>query len=260
MIRKEEAHFSRAPNKRGPCADNMTTKRALAKKIFVIIKFGILLLLIIGIPAYLYFFHHEVITSFESLEDVEIFLEKYEIASVFIYLGCQVVQIVISIIPGQALQFAAGYIYGFWLGFLLSIIGIALGTISTFGLARILGKDALYLIFGEKRFSKFVDRLNSKRAFIAIFFIYLIPGLPKDLVGYAAGISKMKLWPFLILSLIARTPALMISLMVGLMANQGSYTGVIVLSIIAAILCVLGLIYRKRLMAFIDKEYELFSR
>ena len=85
----------------------------------------------------------------------------------------------------------------------------------TFYLARLLGKDAMHLIFGEERIGKFIHHLNSKRAFAIILVLFLIPGFPKDLITYAAGVSEVKMKPFLLLSLVGRTPAMMGTVMMG---------------------------------------------
>ncbi|HML39007.1 MAG TPA: hypothetical protein PKA19_16560, partial [Bacillota bacterium] len=86
-----------------------------------VLKLVILLGIVIGVPIYVYFSHPDLINRFNSLEEINNLLKQYKMASIFIYMGLQVFQIVVSIIPGQALQFAAGYAYHFWLGFLYSI-------------------------------------------------------------------------------------------------------------------------------------------
>lgn len=245
----------------------MTEKKRISSRtkkkinlLFTILKFVVLILILIGIPIYIYLFHGEALEQFKSLDDMNAFILQYETASIFVYIGLQVLQIIICIIPGQALQFAGGYAFSFWLGYLYALIGIALGTIITFYLARILGRDALHVLFGEKRFNKFIDKLNTKRAFIIVFMLYLIPGIPKDLFNYAAGVSDMKLKPFCILSLVARTPAMMAGIMVGSMFNKGSYFGICVLAVIAVILCFLGVRYHERLTIKVDDLYTKFVR
>jgi len=226
------------------------------RKLLAAIKFTSLILLIIGIPAYMYFFQYEFISGFRSVDDIEAYIDKYEIAGAFVYIGLQIVQVIISIIPAQPFNLAAGYIYAFLLGYALSITGTALGTSATFFLARMLGKDAIYLLFGEKKITKFVNQMNSKRALMIIFILYLVPGIPKDPIGYAVGLSKVKFLPFLGLSLVGRTPAMMMTIMVGSMLNKNNYTGVIILSVIVVTICILTIVYRKRIMTKIDKRFE----
>lgn len=221
-----------------------------------VLKLLILFGIVIGVPVYVYFTYPELVDRFRSLEEINMLLKQYKTASIFIYIGLQIFQIVVSVLPGQALQFAAGYAYHFWLGFIFSVIGVALGTVITFYLARLLGKDALQVIFGEEKFSKFVQTLNRKRAYVVLFVIFLIPGIPKDLFTYAAGVSEIRIVPFLLLSLVGRTPAMMGSIMMGSMFYNGSFFGLIVLGIAAVVLFILGLTNREKLMKWSDEFYS----
>ena len=226
------------------------------KVISTILKFALLLLIIIGLPLYIYFFEPQLIDSMSSVEYVNALFEHYHAESILVYIGAQILQILICVIPGQWLQFAAGYMYGFWLGFLYSIIGAAIGSVVTYYLAKLLGRDAMHLIFGEARINEFIHKLNSKKAIVIVFLIFLIPGVPKDLCNYAAGISEMKLKPFLIVSLVGRSPGMMGSLLIGRQIEAGNYTGAIVVAAVAVVLCVVGIIMRKRLTGWMDKAYD----
>ena len=230
------------------------------RKILSVIKLLILLTIVIGLPLYIYFENPALIEQFRTMEGVNEYLSRYKTSSIFVFIGLQIVQIIISIIPGQFIQFAGGYAYGFWLGYLFAMIGIAIGTVFTFYLARILGKGALHVLFGEERIAKFVKQLNSKRAFAILAVLFLIPGFPKDLITYAAGVSEFGIKPFLLLSLIARSPALMGTIMMGSMLRDGSYLGLIILSVIAVILFIACFIKRRELTAYADKIYDKLIR
>ncbi|MFQ8603069.1 MAG: TVP38/TMEM64 family protein [Anaerovoracaceae bacterium] len=234
-------------------------KESLRKKFKIfsaIFKLLIFLIILVGIPLYIYFFHYDLISRFSSMENVEALFAQYKTQSVFIYLLAQILQIVICIIPGQWLQFAAGYMYGFWPGYLFSLIGAFLGSVLTYYIARFLGHDAMHLIFGEEKIKKMLKHLNSKKAVVLVFLIFLIPGVPKDLCNYVAGLSQMKLKPFLIVSLIGRTPGMMGSLLIGRQVGVGGYTSAIIIACIAVILFVLCIIFRKQLNLWLDKAYD----
>lgn len=220
------------------------------------LKLLILSGIVIGIPVYLYFSNPALIGRFTSLDEINKLLDEYKTASIFIYMGLQVFQIVVSILPGQALQFAAGYVYHFWLGYLYTLLGVALGTVVTFYLARLLGKDALHVIFGEEKFSRFVRTINSKRSYTVLFVIFLIPGVPKDLFTYAAGVSEIRIVPFLLLSLIGRSPAMIGSIWMGSMFYKGSYTGPVILGAVAVILFIAGILNRNKMVQWTDRLYN----
>ena len=226
------------------------------KTISAILKLLLLLFILVGLPLYIYFCQHQIIEQFSSLEQVEAFFDEYKTQSIFVYLALQILQIIICVLPGQGLQFAAGYMYGFWMGYIWSLAGAMIGTVISYYLAKILGHDAMHMIFGEERIQELLVTFNSKKAMILVFLFYLIPGLPKDICSYVAGLSEMKLKPFLIISLIGRSPAMMGSLLIGRLVDIGGYTGAIIIAAIAIVLFSLGVIMRKRLLVWIDIAYD----
>lgn len=234
-------------------------KNELRRKIKIvgaIVKLMIFLVILVGIPLYIYFFQHDLLEQFSSMENVRALFTEYKSKSVAFYIAAQVMQIIICIIPGQWLQFAAGYVYGFWLGCLYSVIGAAIGTVLTYYIAKVLGHDAMHLIFGEEKIKHMLETLNSKKAIIIVFFIFLIPGVPKDLCNYVAGLSEIKLKPFLIVSLIGRTPGMMGSLLIGRQIWTGGYISAAVIAAIAVVLFLICIIFRKRFMHLMDKGYD----
>lgn len=221
-----------------------------------IIKILFLLLIVVGIPLFIYFAKPDALTQFESFEDIVSYLQSYKMQSVGVYIGLQIAQIVISVLPGQVFQLAAGYLYTFVPALVFSIVGAIGGTLISFYLARWLGSDFVHMFFGKEKTLEYVEKLNSKRAYMAVFLIYLIPGIPKDVVSYAAGVSEMKVKPFVFLSLIGRLPGMMGSIMIGSMWHKEEYLGMVILGIIAVVAFVLCIIYRKKLNGIMDKIYE----
>jgi len=235
-------------------------KKQRWKRAFSILKLLVLIGIVAGIPALLYQADPDFIRQFKDLDAVNAYLDKYETASWFVYIGLQILQIIVSVIPGQMIQFAAGYAYVFWIAYLLSIVGIALGTIATFYLARLLGKDAMHVIFGEEKITYFVNHLNSKKAYITLFILFLTPGFPKDLITYAAGVSEIKITPFLILNLIGRSPALLATILMGSMTRTGSYIGMVILTAAVTVVFILCFIKRKKLIEMSDVIYARLLR
>lgn len=231
-------------------------KRKRFKTFSAIAKLVLLIVILVGIPMYIFFCHHDLIDRFSDIEEIERTLAEYKTESIFIYIGAQLLQIIICIIPGQELQFAAGYMYGFWLGYAFSLVGAALGTVVTYYLARLLGHDAMHMIFGEEKMNSMMEQIRGKKGIIIIFLIYLIPGVPKDLCNYAAGLAEIRLERFLIVSLIGRSPGMMGSLLIGNQLVNGQYTSAIVIGIVAVVLCILGVIFRKKVMALFDRFYD----
>lgn len=238
--------------------DKQTEKTVLnkeekRKRIMAILKLSLLALILIGIPVYIFFFHHDLIDSFSNMKELIRDIKGYRKESILIYMVAQALQVIICIIPGQALQFAGGYLYGILLGLLLSLIGIAVGSCIAYFFARMLGRDAVHLFFGERKVTEMIDLMNSPKGLIVTFIIFLIPGIPKDLCSYAAGLSNIKIKPYLIVSMIARIPGMLGCLIIGSRVGAGGYTSAAVIAAIAVVLLILGIVFRQKIIDFTYK-------
>lgn len=236
------------------------SKNDKSKLIISSFKILLLILIVVGIPLYIYVFHRDIISGFENFEDIVAFLEKYETESIPIYIGLQILQVVVSVLPGQVFQLAAGYMYTFIPALIYALIGATVGTMISFGLARVLGRDFVHLFFGEEKTYYYMQRLNSKRAYTLVFLLYLIPGIPKDMVSYVAGISEINFKAFIFLSIVGRLPGMMGSIMIGSMWNKEQYAGMIILGIVAAVAFILCLIFRKKINGFLDNIYDKLAK
>ena len=226
------------------------------EKIKTIIKAAFFVLLIVVIPLILFLTNREFFARFESIEDVENFIAGYGHLSGLVYIVFQIFQVVISVIPGEVFQVAAGYLFGPFWGVLYAIIGCLLGEAVAFGLARVLGQGFVRLFMSEEQFIKYQERLNSNKAYTLCFILYLIPGIPKDILCYVAGASEIKFLPFLIISMVGRMPGLIGSIVMGSLVDKGNYTLAAVILGIACVAAVFGFIYRNKLSDFMDRLKE----
>lgn len=241
--------------------DNLKTSEKKQKRrvIISVLKILLLILIVVGIPLYLYFFHLDFLKSFKNVDTIVALLNQHKSKSIMIYISFQILQVVISVIPGQVVQMAAGYLFGFWQALIFALSGAVIGTSISFWLAKLLGRDFLHIFFGEEKMNYYIERLNSKRAYTLVFFLYLIPGLPKDMISYAAGASEMRFKAFITLSTVGRLPGMIGCLLMGTMAETENYVGVVILGCAAIIACVLCLIFRKKINAKLDTMYQKYQ-
>ncbi len=95
--------------------------------------------------------------------------------------------VVASPIPSAPIALAAGAAYGHVWGTVQVVIGAEIGALIAFGLARVLGHDALRRVFGNR-----VDAglLGSQAALTAtVFASRLMPFVSFDMISYAAGLA-----------------------------------------------------------------------
>ena len=113
----------------------------------------------------------------------------------------QMVQVVVAPIPGGAIEFIGGYLFGVKAGFLYSMIGLLVGSFVAFALARIFEKLAVEKFVPVETRKKF-DYLIGHEGVILSFLLFLIPGFPKDALCYILGLTPMHLGIFLFISTI----------------------------------------------------------
>lgn len=180
-------------------------------------------------------------------QDFQAFIADYGSKGVGVYIFLQMLQVVIAVIPGELIQVAGGYIFGFGRGILYSLIGIALGSTIAYWLARTLGYPLLCLFFDDTQLDRFSFYINSRKAEVTTFILFLIPGIPKDMLTYLAGLTPMRPVNFLLLAMTARLPGIIISSSVGNSLGTSNYVQAALWSLLAFAFLLLGLLGQNRL-------------
>jgi uncharacterized membrane protein YdjX (TVP38/TMEM64 family) len=138
------------------------------------------------------------------------------------YILLQIIQVVIAPIPGGAVEFLGGYLFGVRAGFVYSMVGLTLGSWLAFSLARIFERIAVEKFVSEKTRKKF-DYLVEHEGVILSFILFLLPGFPKDALCYILGLTPMHLGIFLIISTIGRVPGTLMAILQGAKAFEHQY-------------------------------------
>jgi uncharacterized membrane protein YdjX (TVP38/TMEM64 family) len=184
----------------------------------------------------------------EDREEFGRFIDSYGSLSILVFMGFQVLQVVIAAIPGEFVQIAGGYIFGTLAGTLYSTAGILVGALIAFFTARLLGSRIINVLVPEKSIEKFRFIINNTKAEIVIFLIFLIPGLPKDILVYIAGLSPIRPLRFFILFLVARMPRLLGSSLIGATLQQENYVLSIAIFAVSCLLFLAGVLSKDYIM------------
>jgi uncharacterized membrane protein YdjX (TVP38/TMEM64 family) len=174
--------------------------------------------------------------------------------SAVIFMLFQVLQVVIAVIPGEPVQIAGGYIFGTFWGTVYSTLGITIGYIIVFTCVKLFGFPLVKILVPEKDLNKLSALINSPKLETTIFLLFLIPGIPKDILVYVAGLTPIKPVLFFIIITIARFPAMLGSSFVGAKIESSQYLIAIIVSVIASVLFVLGYIYKQRIIGFVHLQ------
>ncbi len=178
----------------------------------------------------------------EARENVRTFISERGVAGVLIMLGIQLLQVILSFIPGEPVEVLFGFIYGPWLGAAMCLMSVALGSFLVFSVTRALGRKFMEKAEKNGKYDKLRFLKNPKKRDMLIFILFFIPGTPKDTLTYFAPFTKIELPKFLFLSTVARIPSVVSSTFAGESIFSGDYLSTILIFAVTGALGILGII------------------
>jgi uncharacterized membrane protein YdjX (TVP38/TMEM64 family) len=169
-------------------------------------------------------------------------------AGFFILLGLQILQIVIAVIPGGPVELIAGAAYGAWAGLGICAAGCVIASSLVFLTVKKFGLPLLRRFFGEKDLMAWKFLGDSKKTARVVFILFLIPGTPKDLLTWFAPLSRLSLKRFVIISVVARTPAILCSTIMGDSMIQGNWVMFFAIFFVTALAGLGGIQFRDKIV------------
>lgn len=161
------------------------------------------------------------------------------------FIGMMVLQVLVAIIPGEPLEIGAGYAFGALEGTLLCELGTMLGSLLVFLLVRRFGPPLVELFFSSEKIHSLRFLQDSRRLHLLTFIVFFIPGTPKDLLTYVAGMTPIRLVNYLWITGLARIPSIVTSTIGGDALVMKNYWFAVAAFAVTALLSGLGLlIYR----------------
>ncbi len=221
-----------------------------------ILTSALLLVLVAAVTVPVIVWRAELWKVFTSLDRLREWVSGWGASAPLVYIAVQAFQIVIFVIPGELVQIAGGYLFGAVSGALLAVAGTVLGATICFFLARLLGKPFVASVVPRQRMESVEKLLASPGARSVFFLLYLIPGIPKDVLGYVAGLSPFSYPFFIAVSTLGRLPGLIGSAVIGGAAAASRWVVLGVVSGAAVILFAAGLILRPRIQAWMERLAE----
>ncbi len=186
---------------------------------------------------------------YQLYEDHDAFkrvISSYGAYAPLAYILLQVLQVVIAPIPGGAIEFFGGVLFGAKAGLVYSMIGLILGSWLAFSLARIFEKVAVEKFVSEETRKKF-DYLVEHEGVILSFILFLLPGFPKDALCYILGLTPMHLGIFLIISTIGRIPGTLMATLQGAKAFEHQYYTFGILLAVSGLIILVFYIYHNEI-------------
>jgi len=218
-------------------------------KSYIVLAILCLFLVVVGYEYYSKYFY-----LFASPESIKKFIMSYGAYAFAVFIMLQVLQVIAFFIPGELVQIAGGYIYGTVLGGVISLLGITIGSAIAYTVANVYGKPFVKKFISEKNF-KVIERileLGSKR--FVVFLIYVIPGIPKDIVAYICGISNITFKEFIVYSTLGRIPCIFLSSYFGSQLIVGNRLLLILIAVVVSLIFIIGMFKGEKIIKGIVKK------
>lgn len=166
------------------------------KKVFSLLMFCVIIILCV-------FFRKEILTIVSSPQNLRDFLQINKKLSILIYLILSATRTLIFL-PAGIYALASGLTFGSLLGTFLTVIGTTLSGIIAFYISKLLGRDIVQKIVGNR--AKNIDNIVKNKGMIYVIYLRIVPILPFDAVSYAAGLTQISIFHFALGTLIGSLP------------------------------------------------------
>ncbi|SHI44421.1 VTT domain-containing protein [Lutispora thermophila] len=180
---------------------NGTSQQNKAKKLYIIIVLGVIVVL--GIALY---FAWPFLSSLGNPDKIRNMIDKAGPWGPLVFILIQILQVLVAPIPGQVAGLAGGYLFGPIWGLIYTMIGATIGFTLIFILTRKFGRPFVGCFVDKKNLDKFDHLIEGKKGKLVIFLIYLLPAFPDDLISFVAGLSTIPIRSLVIISVLGRLP------------------------------------------------------
>ena len=117
-----------------------------------------------------------------------------------VFILIQIIQVVIPVIPGGMTSVSGNFVFGVGMGFLYNYIGITIGSIIAFFLARKYGKFFILCFITEKCYDKYMSWTHDVNRFAWILGTLLfLPAAPDDILCMIAGLTPLSFKKFILI-------------------------------------------------------------
>jgi len=197
----------------------------------------------------------DVTEFYSSKKRLKRFLMSFGPYSAAVFTLLQALQVVVAPIPGELTGVVGGYLYGNAFGFLLSTLGLTLGSWVAFELASALGRPFVERLVKKEIIERF-NFVTTSAGVTTCFLLFLLPGFPKDYLCYVLGLSRMKLSTFLIISTLGRVPGTYVLTLQGASIRSHEYSIAVIVAVICVVVIFFGYVYRDSLFNWIRSTKE----
>lgn len=138
------------------------------------------------------------------------FVGRHTIVGPLLLVVWRIVGIIFPALPAGVISFAAVPIFGWFHTYIYTLLGILIGTSLAFFLARTFRERLVQKFMTLKKIHKLESEISKKKQFFAIVALRLFTVPVMDFSSYIAGLTKISYKKFILATLLASLPDILI--------------------------------------------------
>ncbi len=129
---------------------------------------------------------------FDSIDTLRAYINSFGIWGPLILTLIQMLQVILPVLPGFMGCIVGAALFGAAGGFWVNYIGISLGSIIAYWLARRFGIQLVDKMLSIKKYERYMEKVRRSKSYSVILFLaILLPLAPDDFLCYFSGLIKM---------------------------------------------------------------------
>ena len=168
-------------------------------------------------------------------DDVERWMADLGAWGPIAYIAFFSVSMVFALIPTSPAPIAAAAVFGAALGFLYTLLGGTIGAVASFYIARRWGRPLMERLMPVKTVVQ-IDRLADQLGIRILILLRLFPLIGADYVSYAAGLTRIRIGVYIIISVLGSVPTLLLVSIVGENVTENRTVAAVALAVLAVFL------------------------
>ena len=143
-----------------------------------------------------------------SREGLQEFIAARGVIAPVIFIIVSILQVTFVPIPGAVTVVAGCYVFGMWRAFLYSYVGMMIGSLIAFWLGKRIGRPFVnWLVGGREKTDEWLERFKDREK-VLLFFMFLFPGFPDDMLCSVAGVLPISWGTFIAMQIVTRATSI----------------------------------------------------
>lgn len=146
--------------------------------------------------------------------EIEEWIDGFGVWGPVVYIAVFALSMLFAPLPTAPMPLIAAAVFGPVLGFVYTITATAIGSTVCFWIARRLGRPTLRRLTAQRALDK-IDELGERLGIRLLIVLRLFPVAGVDYVSYAAGLTQMRFASYIVISILASSPILILAAVLG---------------------------------------------